>query len=742
MFKLLSNLKVFQKLVLIVILMAIPAAFTLFFYIGEKNTSIAFSQKELYGTEYLKPLHKVYFDVILHKNVAADPARRGELAAIQQRIKDGLGEVGKVDAKYGGGANRKSGEQLTVNQLDSTPLYTDVKSQWDTLATAVGGLSAADSNDRHDKLIGKLGELVTKVADNSNLTLDPDLDSYYLMDATTIKLPDAVVALSNMYGQSTTVAQTKQISPETKFGISAQKTRLEANIDGMIAGVGVGGKGWAINKDTEKEVAGPASQFQAVVKGLTAQTDLKIVKPDKIEVDPNAYFGEGRKAHDAMATFYGFALDKLTTLLQKRVDGFVSDRTTILVVVILSFILGLVFSFLISRLITNQIVDMRRVFQSVEAENFSARATVMGSDELGRLANGLNNLLDNTLGLIQSRDERDRIQAGVTKLLMEVSDVAQGDLTVEAEVTADMTGAIADSFNYMIEELRKVISNVQETSVQVGSSAAEIQATAENLARGSESQAQQVLETSAAIDEMTVSIQQVSENAALSATVAEQARSNARQGTQAVGKTIEGMNAIRQQVQESAKRIKRLGESSQEIGEIVQLIGDIADRTSILALNASIQAAMAGDAGRGFAVVAGEVERLAERSAEATKRIGTLIKSVQSETNEAVAAMETMTREVVVGSNLANEAEVALSEIEGVSNKLAELIQNISLSSKQQARGSESIAKAMNEISDVIQQTAAGTKQASVSIRNLSELTDNLRGSVSTFKLPANGKRY
>jgi twitching motility protein PilJ len=736
MFKLLSNLKVFWKLALIVGLMAIPAVVTLYSYISEKTTSIQFSQKELYGTEYLRPLHKVYFNVLLHKNLAVDPARRGELPALQQTINAGLGDVGNVDARYGGG---KDGS-LNNQQLGSTPIFNDVKSLW-TAAQSLNGTSA-EIADRHEKLITRLGDLITKVADNSNLTLDPDLDTYYLMDATTIKLPDAAVALSQLYGQSTAVAQTKQITPETKFGISAQKTRLETDISGMLAGIGTGGKGWVSNKDDEKDIAPKATQFQNTVLALTAQTDQKVIKAEKIEVDPNAYFSEGQKAQREMASFYETALTKLTSLLQKRVDTYSGQRTTNLVVVVLFFFIAVAFSFLISRLITNQIVDMRRVFQAVESENFSARATVMGSDELGRLANGLNALLDSTLGLIQSRDERDRIQAGVQKLLMEVSDVAQGDLTVEAEVTADMTGAIADSFNFMIEELRKVIGNVQETSIQVGSSAAEIQATAENLARGSETQAQQVLETSAAIDEMTVSIQQVSENAALSATVADQARANARQGTQAVGKTIEGMNAIRQQVQESAKRIKRLGESSQEIGEIVQLIGDIADRTSILALNASIQAAMAGDAGRGFAVVAGEVERLAERSAEATKRIGTLIKSVQSETNEAVAAMETMTREVVVGSNLANEAEVALAEIEGVSNKLAELIQNISLSSRQQARGSESIAKAMNEISEVIQQTAAGTKQASVSIRNLSDLTDNLRSSVSTFKLPENGKRY
>jgi twitching motility protein PilJ len=196
------------------------------------------------------------------------------------------------------------------------------------------------------------------------------------------------------------------------------------------------------------------------------------------------------------------------------------------------------------------------------------------------------------------------------------------------------------------------------------------------------------------------------------------------------------MSGIRLQVQQTAKRIKRLGESSQEIDEIVRLIGDIADRTSILALNASIQAAMAGDAGKGFAVVAEEVERLAERSTEATKKIASHIKSIQTDTNEAIAAMEETTREVVGGSNLANEAGRKLSEIEQVSNHLAELIQSISLAAKQQTRGSESVAKSMSDISQVTQQTAAGAKQAAVSIRKLSELGDQLRTSLDRFKLP------
>jgi len=347
---------------------------------------------------------------------------------------------------------------------------------------------------------------------------------------------------------------------------------------------------------------------------------------------------------------------------------------------------------------------------------------------------------ENTVSLVQSKEEHDRMQAAVMKLLEEVSGVAEGDLTVHAEVTPDVTGAVADSFNFMIAELRRIIGQVQTTSRRVSTSLSDLRSITEKLAAGSDDQAAQAVEASVAIEEMAASIHYVSENASSSATVGEQARTNAEHGTRAVTRTIEGMRAVRDQVQETAKRIKRLGESSQEIGEIVELIGDIADRTSILALNASIQAAMAGEAGRGFAVVAEEVERLADRATEATKRAGMLVKTTQSETAEVMAAMEDTTREVINRSNIANEAGVALSEIQGVSNRLAELIQAISDAAQQQAKVSEQVAKSMTEMSLVTKNTAMSTKETASAITSLALLVDNLNAAASRFKLPADAE--
>ena len=338
--------------------------------------------------------------------------------------------------------------------------------------------------------------------------------------------------------------------------------------------------------------------------------------------------------------------------------------------------------------------------------------------------------------LAQEKNANERNQIAIERLLNEIGNLADGDLTAEATVSEDFTGAIADSINYTIEQLRVIISSINDTTVKVDSAAKETQTKALTLAEASESQANEIASASGAVKEMAGTMDKMSVDASESATVAKSSVQIAKSGANVVQNTIHGMDTIREQIQDTSKRVKRLGESSQEIGDIVSLINDIADQTNILALNASIQASMAGEAGRGFAVVADEVQRLAERSSAATRQIEALVKTIQSDTNEAAASMEQTTAEVVNGAGLAHDAGVALEEIEKVSLNLSELIESISTSARTQADTAGNISLTMNTVKDITSQTAAGTTDAADKVGNLSLMTKELRGSVAGFKLP------
>jgi twitching motility protein PilJ len=328
-----------------------------------------------------------------------------------------------------------------------------------------------------------------------------------------------------------------------------------------------------------------------------------------------------------------------------------------------------------------------------------------------------------------------RNQEAILRLLDEISGLAEGDLTRRATVTEDITGAIADAFNYAIDSLRKLVTTINETSQEVAAAAQATQATAMHLAEASNNQAEQSTGASAAVNEMAVSIEQVSRTSSESNKVAHQSVETAKKGAATVRENIRAMDTIRDQIQETSKRIKRLGESSQQIGDIVELIDDIADQTNILALNAAIQAAMAGEAGRGFTVVADEVQRLAERVSNSTKQIEVLVKTIQADTNEAVLSMEQSTGGVVEGTRLARNAGEALEEIERVSNELAQLIESISTTAQQQAGTAVNISETMNVVQEIATETSAGSNEAAVSIGKLVDLASDLRRSVSGFKL-------
>jgi twitching motility protein PilJ len=343
--------------------------------------------------------------------------------------------------------------------------------------------------------------------------------------------------------------------------------------------------------------------------------------------------------------------------------------------------------------------------------------------------------------LRETAEKNERNQNAIMRLLDEIENLADGDLTVTASVTEDFTGAIADSINYSIDQLRELVTTINLTAEQVFGAVKDTQGTATQLAAASEHQALQIAAASNAINRMTGSIDLVSANAHESSAVAERSVAIANKGNEVVHNTINGMDNIREQIQDTSKRIKRLGESSQEIGDIVSLIDDIADQTNILALNAAIQASMAGDAGRGFAVVADEVQRLAERSSSATKQIETLVRAIQNDTNEAVISMEQTTTEVVRGARLAQDAGVALEEIEGVSKVLAALIQSITNAAQQQSELGLQISQTMTVIQQTTSQTTSGTAATARSMGNLAKMASAMRRSVSGFTLPSSKDR-
>ncbi|MBI3345220.1 MAG: type IV pili methyl-accepting chemotaxis transducer N-terminal domain-containing protein [Gammaproteobacteria bacterium] len=514
-------------------------------------------------------------------------------------------------------------------------------------------------------------------------------------------------------------AMTRLMAQQGNIAVAGRLVALSQQIAAHVNKVFQGGRGSEAAAQAADLFRHDAAAFVTALEGMRSGNEaLRITRVE----DPDA-----RKRLDEIADLFGSITQLDLLILEKFPDLFkVQDAAKDV--------------FESSDALFKDTTDLVSAYAGLERNRTISATTgyILGAFALVLLITlGYKLRRDALARLAVSADEIRRNQTAIMRLLDEMANLADGDLTARATVTEDITGAIADAVNYAIDALRTLVTNINEITVHVSSAAQETQATAIHLAQASDHQAQQITDTSAAINEMAVSIEEVSANAAESAAVAQNSVEIAGKGATAVQNTIQGMDSIREQIQETSKRIKRLGESSQEIGDIVELINDIADQTNILALNAAIQAAMAGEAGRGFAVVADEVQRLAERSSNATKQIDALVKTIQTDTNEAIISMEQSTSGVVNGAKLAQDAGAALKEIESVSSKLAGLIQSISHTARQQAFGATSISNTMNEIREVTTQTSVGSNETAASIGNLADLANDLRKSVAGFKLPS-----
>lgn len=716
-----SKLKIWQKLGLVFLLMSIPIGTFLFLFVSAKRVEVHATQEEAKGLEYLTALRRLLEHVPEHRSVvmavlAGETTLKSRTAELESAIESDFAAVDGADAKYGP-------QHRTIESLR------ELKRSWSDLRSRVLTLAPRDAFDLHTKFAEDIVRHTKLVGDRFGLTTDPDLDTYYLANSLLVQTTAALESIGQLRAYGTNIAA-RRTGPEEQAQLQLLLRLVRASSDSARRNLRAG---FDNNPSLEPKLGPLVGNAIGASEGFILLSSDKLLKG---ALTPKQYLDAGAAPAAEYLKLYDQTLAETRDLLDARITRLNNDQVMQLALAAAVVLLSMFVVFIINRAIARQVTAIDKLFAEIKAGNYTARAQVYSEDELGSTAASLNVMLDNTATLIQSREERDQIQESIQKLLDEISGVADGDLTAEAEVTSQITGAIADSFNMMIVELREIIRQVQDTTLQVTTSAYEVRMTAEQLASGSESQSAQILEAGQAINEMATSIERVSQSAAAAAAVAEKALQNARQGAESVQRTILGMTSIRQHVQQTAKRMKRLGESSQEINEILQLIGDITERTGILALNASIKAANAGPAGKDFATVAAEVEQLAERSTQATKRISALIKSIQSDTNEAISAMEETTKEVVGGSNLANVAGQNLEQIESVSKDLAQLIQSIKKASLQQSSSSNAVTRSMDDISQVTQLTAVGAQQAARSIRELAEKATELRQSLHRFKLP------
>lgn len=730
----LGRLNIPTKLTILVAAIGIVALALAGVFVRRQLIEISALENERQGLAYLRQLHSTFQLVQQHRDATSlefskaettGVSNQAELESLRGLVSNDFETLAEMDQRLG----------VAVGSRD---LFADLHRNWNNIESRFDRLDAQQSFDAHGRLLDDMIDLALTIGEGSGLRTTDDLASFYLADTAMSRLLDVSEDLARLQVRGIEVAQVQSADVEQRQELRS----LQANVQVELAAIDRSlelafVQGFGLRQEGEDSWK-TAESRAAVFLAFTDQELLRVpAEGEFLSATPDLVAATGSEALAALYAVSSVELNSLGRRLDERLDRLRLQLYVASSALLLGFLLSGLLAFLIARGLTRQLGAITDTLAQIGIGNFEARAEVLTEDELGTVAESMNGMLGNTLALIQSREERDAQQASIMKLLDEVSGVAEGDLSRDAEVTPEITGAIADAFNFMIDQLRQVVGNIQGTAVQVGDAADEIQGTTESLAESSDLQSQGIIEASSKIRGMAASMQSVSIDAVKAAEVARQSLEGALRGAKAASKTAAGMNNVRQEVQETSKRIKRLSESSQEIGEIAKVINEIADRTGMLALNASIQAASAGEAGRGFAVVAAEVERLAVRAADATKRIDELIRTIQSETGEVIIAMEETTREVVEGSALAAEAGATLAEIENVSKELAQLVGGISDASTVQADTSENVARTMEQISEVSQLTSTGSRNAALSVQGLAALVVKLRDSVRTFKLPS-----
>ena len=663
-------------LVLLGVIFLVPVVITTWLLVQKQRDEIASAEKSIVGAQYTGALRVLSQNAGKHRVVSRDG-----VATVTAEIKKSVAAVDALEAQSGA-------------VLGSAAGWARVKAAWGRVETGAEKMDADQARDAYAALEAALTGQMSDVAARSNLLLDPQIETNNLARLMTFDVPALASDIAQMRALGASIVQDKAVPQEVRAQADAKRLQVLERVTSIRQ---VFDTVFETNADVRTQLQG---QSGAALKGASDVANLvreRLLRTDN-PLPAAEWQASTTKALNAVDALSSAIPSEHRKLIDARIAGHKNFQWRTL---------GLTAACVALALIGLIVLGRKQVNDTRAREKRAA----------------------------QVLEENKRNEGAILRLLNEMGAVADGDLTAKATVSEEITGNLADSVNQTVGELRNLVAGVNKTADEVTQGAAGASVVSQRLLTTASSQSEELRKAGDSVELMTQSIGEVSKSAGQSAEVARQSLVTAERGSQAVQNSIKSMNQIRDQIQETSKRIKRLGESSQEIGEIVELISDITEQTNVLALNAAIQAASAGEAGRGFAVVAEEVQRLAERSSEATKQIGAIVKAIQADTQDAVAAMEKSTQGVVEGAQLSDAAGSALSEIDTVTKELAERIQSIAVSTEMQVDISREVARSMHNSLTLTSEATMGTNETAVTIKELAARARQLKASVSRFKV-------
>lgn len=634
--------------------------------------------------------------------------------------------------------------------------WREIRQGWRALAAADGSRSmdAAASFEAHTQLIGKQLKMLELVADHFELSLDPEAHTYFLMRASLFDIPHFAEALSQAgaIGAGHLAANASSLRIVAKPAVDPQISNQGLSVTNRIAmatlldrvkfaqTAAVDGANKAMQADPQYR-ARLEKALQAVSAGATDATKLaeaEIVRSALLNYDSTAFLNAYTQAARELLDFNRTALETIDQDLKKRVDDFETRQRLTLGLVLLLAAVSTIVALVITRSVTQPVNHLMDVMRALAKGDTSARARISSTNEVGSLAKQFNRMVDEREAIANKiRAENDVLNESVLALLQGVAQLARRDLTVKLSVTEDVTGPVADALNLLTDETSKVLKQVTDISANVSTASLKVKEQSDRVVEVAEIGGHEIDRTSTELNGAAQAMNQIAELARTCNEAADQATRTTQTALHTVNATVSGINGTRDTIRETEKRIKRLGERSQEISGIVNLINTIAERTHILALNASMHAASAGEAGRGFAVVADEVQRLAENARQATAQIATLVNNIQVETADTVNAMNTAITQVVEGSKLAEQAGREMLQTQESTSQLVASVQQIAANSQGQARLSHQLLARSDEIRRVSQQTNAQLKAQAEHTTNLVEYAQRLLSAVNVFKLSA-----